>query len=537
MATFVDDNVQQWWTEVMRNYSEIVDYSGIWLDMNEISSFCVGSCGSNQNLSSWFGHEKPSSVDGWPEGYNNDTSGNSGRRFVNGKSTFDPNANGLLPRSSAAAVEPEKVNTSDYHYSLPTYAYKNETHRYLTVPPYAIHNGVGYNHVDLVDNLNQKTVAMEAKASDDLVMYDYHNYWGTRLAVNTNRALKEVKPTERPLIITRSTYPGAGKHTGHWLGDNYSLWNSMWQSLQGILQFQLFGIPFVGADTCGFARNTDEELCNRWMMMNAMISPFFRQHNIEVAIGQEPYQFPSVAEGSRIANYKRLELLPYYYSVMARSSENGSPAVRSLWYEFPETFAETKGTDEQLLFGDSLLVTPVLEPGVETVKGYFPSAGGKWRSVFDYEALDVPENKNVSIPAPISTINAHLRPGTAILTYSQPKYTTNETASGPFGVLANLNGQQEASGNLFVDDGITEGGPNSTVTLTASRGSLAGSFSGEYSITNKLNSIIVLGVTEKPKTVKFADADAQFEYNDRKQLLKAYGFEGDVNGDWKLSWE
>ncbi|CAO1630076.1 unnamed protein product [Sympodiomycopsis kandeliae] len=535
-STFVDDNAQQWWSEVVRNYSQIVDFSGIWLDMNEISSFCIGSCGSGQNLSTWFGHEKPASVAGWPEGYNNNTSGNSGNITIDGKSTFDPKADGVLSTASTETTGSAKVNSSDYHYSLPTYNYQNDTQRYLNVPPYAIHNGIHTNSPNLVDNLNLKTVAMEAIAGD-MVMYDYHNFWGTRLAINTWQALKDLKPKERPFLITRSTYAGAGQKTHHWLGDNYSTWNSMWASLQGILQFQLFGIPFVGADTCGFNRNSDEELCNRWQMMNAMISPFFRQHNTEVSIGQEPFQWDSVAKGSRIANYKRNELLPYYYSVLARSSETGSPAVRTLWYEFPETFSETKNTDSQLLFGDSLLVTPVLEPAVKEVKGYFPSAGGKWRSVFSYEALDVAENKNVTIPAPLSTINAHLRPGSAILTYSEPKYTTAETAEGPMGVLVNLNNKNEASGNLFIDDGITDGGPNSTVTLKATQGSLAGSFSGEYQIPNKVNSVIVLGVEKKPENVKFADKDAQYEYNDDKQLLKAYGFEGDANADWKLTWE
>ena len=36
------------------------------------------------------------------------------------------------------------------------------------------------------------------------------------------------------------------------LGDNYSKWQYMYLSIQGILQFQIYQIPMVGADTCGF---------------------------------------------------------------------------------------------------------------------------------------------------------------------------------------------------------------------------------------------------------------------------------------------
>lgn len=101
-------------------------------------------------------------------------------------------------------------------------------------------------------------------------------------------------------------------------------------NVQGVLQFQIFQIPFVGADTCGFSKlkspipirdmtdlfldgNTDEELCNRWMQLSAFM-PFYRNHNVKGALPQEPYRWDSVANASRIAMEIRYSLLPYWVS-------------------------------------------------------------------------------------------------------------------------------------------------------------------------------------------------------------------------------
>lgn len=42
------NSTQSWWDEEFKIFHQKVSFDGIWLDMNEASSFCVGSCGTGR---------------------------------------------------------------------------------------------------------------------------------------------------------------------------------------------------------------------------------------------------------------------------------------------------------------------------------------------------------------------------------------------------------------------------------------------------------------------------------------------------------
>uniref|UniRef100_A0AAX7VCY8 P-type domain-containing protein n=1 Tax=Astatotilapia calliptera TaxID=8154 RepID=A0AAX7VCY8_ASTCA len=256
-------------------------------------------------------------------------------------------------------------------------------------------------------------------------------------------ALKRIV-AKRPFVISRSTFPSQGMYSGHWLGDNRSQWKDLYTSIAGMLTFNLLGIPLVGADVCGFSEETQEELCVRWTQLGAFY-PFTRNHNAISMKPQDPTAFSPLARTAmKEALLLRYSLFPVLYTLFHHAHVHGHTVARPIM--FPKD-VKAYGIDKQFMWGKSLLVTPVLDPGVVYVDGYFPE--GLW---YDYYTGDCVTSKGeeLQLNAPLDKINLHLREGSII-----PTQVKGFSAKTPLHLVSALSQDGSASGDLFWDDGET----------------------------------------------------------------------------------
>ncbi|KAF9926280.1 hypothetical protein FBU30_004114 [Linnemannia zychae] len=323
--------------------------------------------------------------------------------------------------------------------------------------------------------LDEKTLADNAVHKNGLRLTDTHNLYGHMEAMATHHSLLQLKPDQRPFILTRSSFSGTGSYAAKWTGkfncDNWSEWSHLYFSIPGILSFGLFGIPFTGADICGFIGNTTEELCLRWHQLGSLY-PFARNHNTIGASSQEPYVWPNtVLPATRQALQIRYSLLPYLYTLHKKAHTSGKPVWQPLFFQFSDDPSFVLKIDRQFLLGDGIMVSPALYKGQIQVKAYFPG-NGRWFDMWTHQCIIETDrdrqadpkagdderlhrykflpSKIESDPIPMSLEGGHIIP-----IHSTTKLTVAETRLQPLALVIALDENGFSKGDIYLDDGTS----------------------------------------------------------------------------------
>ncbi|XP_045876122.1 putative maltase-glucoamylase-like protein FLJ16351 isoform X2 [Meles meles] len=390
-----------------------------------------------------------------------------------------------------------------------------------------------------------RTLCMDAEFRWGL-HYDVHSLYGYSMAKATDLAMRNIFPNKSNLILSRSTFAGSGKYAAHWLGDNAATWDDIRWSIPSILEFNLFGIPMVGANICGYTKNATEELCTRWMQLGAFY-PLSRNHNGPGFRDQDPAAFGEhslLVNSSRYYLNIRYTLLPYLYTLFYRAHSRGDTVARPLVHEFYQDPA-TWGIHEQFLWGPGLLITPVLYEGVDRVKAYIPDA--VW---YDYETgVAIQWRKQlVEMLLPLDRIGLHLRGG-YIFPTQQPSTTTEASRKNSLGLIVALDYKREAQGELYWDDGVSNDAEKKYILYDFSVSSnrlQAKTVNNNYTDPNNLmfTDIIILGMDKQPTdfTVLHSNSATSISnvtYNVSSKVVKISDLKGLALGqnfsiEWKL---
>lgn len=244
-----------------------------------------------------------------------------------------------------------------------------------------------------------------------------HNIYGTQMARATYHGVKRFTYPKRPFIITRSAYSGAQRYSSSWTGDNVATWEHLWIANIQMQRMSISGMGFTGSDIGGFAEQPSGELYARWIQLG-VFHPFCRTHSSGDHGDQEPWAFDEeVINITRKFVNLRYQLLPYLYTMFWQYIEEGVPMLKPLVY-FDQEDTQTHYRNDEFVFGNQILVCPILEPNALGRRMYFPK--GEWYNYWT-NAL-VPGGKEMWVDTQFDEIPLFVKAGAIVPKYPVQQY-------------------------------------------------------------------------------------------------------------------
>lgn len=144
------------------------------------------------------------------------------------------------------------------------------------------------------------------------------------------------------------------------------------------------GFLYSGADLGGFGSDVTEDLLLRWLELG-IFTPLMRNHSAKGTREQEAYRFTDLDAFRRVLSV-RYALLPYIYSEYMKACLRDEMLFRPLSFDYEED-KHASQVEDQLMFGDCLMIAPVLVQNATGRYVYLPEEMKlvRFRSATEYE--------------------------------------------------------------------------------------------------------------------------------------------------------
>jgi alpha-glucosidase len=280
-----------------------------------------------------------------------------------------------------------------------------------------------------------------------------HNLYGGSMTRAAGEAFADLRPGQRTLLYSRSSFIGSHRYGGIWLGDNNSSWAQLLANIQMMPSVQMCGFLYSGADLCGFSCDTTPDLALRWLEFG-LLTPLMRNHSAVGTRMQEYYRFPEVLPAVRNMIRLRYALLPYLYSEFMKAALENTSYFRPLAFDYPDD-PDAREVEDQLLLGEGLMAAPVYVQNAHGRHVYLPEPMKllRLRAVDDYDEEILPAGHHY-IRCALDEMLLFIRPG-HIIPVAQPANNTSELDDASLTLWSFLPNGESAEYRMYRDDGVT----------------------------------------------------------------------------------
>jgi len=246
----------------------------------------------------------------------------------------------------------------------------------------------------------------------------YHNVYCNEWSKLIYEGLRKDFPEMRPLLMMRGGTAGLQRYSVFpWTTDVSRSWGGFQPQVNLMLNSGLSGLGYMSSDLGGFAVDPehprDEELYVRWVQTGAF-TPMMRTHAQQQP---EPYHYPDSEEILKKYVKMRYEWLPYNYTLAYENSAFGKPLARPLNFNGDNPGAKYSSLTDEYLWGDEVLVAPVMEQGARQRKVLFPA--GEWIN-YNHTSECYKGGSEAVVKAPLDELPMFVRAGSFIPLYNSP---------------------------------------------------------------------------------------------------------------------